>query len=82
MTTWSKRTSWDAVCRRASGRRRYNSVRQLRALLRQIEVARLLRTYHWARGARARIARELGVTPGTITRDVQSLLARHTPWKG
>ena len=65
--------SQDEVERRASGRRHYNSVRQFRATLRQMQVARLL-----AQGVRRRraIARRLGVHPSTISRDVQAILAR------
>ena len=59
--------SQDEVERRASGRRHDNSVRQFRATLRQMQVARLL-----AQGVQRRreIARQLGVHPSTISRDV------------
>lgn len=64
--------SQDELERRASGRRHYNSVRQFRALVRQVQVARLL-----AQGVRTRqeIARRLGVHPSTISRDIQVLMA-------
>jgi len=64
--------SQDEVERRASGRRHYNSVRHFRATLRQMQVARLL-----AQGVRRRvvIARQLGVHPSTISRDIQMLMA-------
>ena len=71
---WSAPTSWDEACRRASGRRWYNSVRQFRAAQRQAEVARRLRELALRRGAQARLARELGVSAATINRDVQVLL--------
>ena len=64
--------SQDEVERRASGRRHYNSVRQFRALERQVHVVRLL-----VQGMRTRqeIARRLGVHPSTIRRDIQALQA-------
>jgi DNA-binding CsgD family transcriptional regulator len=62
----------DALERRASGRRHYNSVRHFRAQYRQSQVMRLL-----ASGIRRRvdIARRLRVHPSTISRDMQTLLA-------
>jgi hypothetical protein len=39
---WRRPAPWETVCRRASGRRRYNSWRQLRAAMRRREVERLL----------------------------------------
>ena len=64
--------SQDEVERRANGRRHYNSVRQCRATLRQMEVVRLL-----AQGVRRRvvIAQRLSVHPSTMSRDVQAILA-------
>jgi DNA-binding CsgD family transcriptional regulator len=62
----------DALERRASGRRHYNSMRHFRALERQRQVAHLM-----ASGIRRRaeIARRLRVHPSTISRDIQALLA-------
>jgi DNA-binding NarL/FixJ family response regulator len=66
--------SFDQICRRASGRRRYNFQRQLDAMDRRKEVARLLMLYgHRLRGVQFRIARELGVSESTISRDVQHI---------
>jgi hypothetical protein len=40
--TWHAVTSWDMVCRRAAGRRKYHSLRRLKADRRRIAVARRL----------------------------------------
>ena len=62
--------TFDEVCRRAGGRRRYNAERQRGAEKRRAEVARLLVKYgRHKRGTRARIARELGVSEATVSRD-------------
>ncbi len=76
---WSRNTRWDEVCRRASGRRRYNAVRRLHAELRRhdlIERARELGTWLTERGFQAAQARRLGVHRSTISRDVK-LITRH-----
>jgi hypothetical protein len=76
---WAAPTDWETVCRRAAGRRHYNAVRGFRRLERPLTVARLLREYAGAgRGLQARIARELGVSPGTICRDVRFV---HNEWR-
>lgn len=60
--------------RRAGGRRRYNLKRQDEARTRRDEVSRLLDLYgSKRRGTRARIARELGVSRATVTRDVRAV---------
>ena len=75
---WSDSTTFDEVCRRASGRRHYNSVRQFRALMRRREVLELMANLGdpLAWGSRARIARQLGVSRSTICRDFQYILVR------
>jgi hypothetical protein len=70
----SEGLSWERICRRAGGRRHYNSVRQYCALQRRAEVARLWCASPDARRWQARAAQELGVHPSTISRDVQALL--------
>jgi DNA invertase Pin-like site-specific DNA recombinase len=58
----------------ASARRRYNRERRTAASARRAQIARLLDEYgSKRRGARARIARELGVSRATVTRDVAQL---------
>jgi predicted DNA-binding transcriptional regulator YafY len=66
--------SFDQICRRASGRRRYNLQRQMSAMDRRKEVAKLLTLYgRRARGVQLRIARELGVSESTISRDIRHI---------
>jgi len=62
--------------RAAGGRRRYNADRQIRARLRQVEVVKLLIAYGGNRGANVRIAKELGVSEATVSRDIKAILAR------
>ena len=76
---WSAPTSWDEVCRRKAGRDRYNSVRRVQRAERRFRVLKLLSRYGMDRGVQARIARELGVSRVTISRDVAALLFDHTP---
>jgi hypothetical protein len=72
---WSDLTDWETVCKRNSGRRRYNARRSLLRTLRQDQVLKLLARYGLSRrGVYSRIARELGVHRSVITRDVQFLL--------
>jgi hypothetical protein len=78
---WSEPTAWDEVCRRAAGRRHYNSVRRFRATMRRGEVARLLRVQGGltARGTQATLARQLGVSRSTVCRDIAWLLRQGRP---
>jgi DNA invertase Pin-like site-specific DNA recombinase len=71
---WTDRVSDTIAYRRASGRRHYNAIRQVRATVRRSQVARLLRAYGLERGTQARIARELNVSDATISRDTRSVL--------
>jgi DNA-binding CsgD family transcriptional regulator len=67
---WHRRTTPEQAARRAGGRRHYNQIRALQALVRGLEVARLA-----ALGYRqAEIARQLGVHRSTVCRDVAKLL--------
>jgi hypothetical protein len=63
--------------RGAGGRRRFNRERQMRALERRLEVARLIQANGLHRGAQARMARQLGVSESTIGRDVQAIFGEH-----
>jgi hypothetical protein len=72
---WSRSTSTDEAHRRASGRRQYNAVRHLRAFFRRQEVAELLDQLGYRHGVQVVIARRLGVSPATISRDVAVVLA-------
>jgi hypothetical protein len=77
--TWASPASWDEVCRRAAGRRRYHAVRRVRRELRRKQVLELLVRHGHGHGVQARIARELGVSQATICRDVRALLPSHAP---
>ncbi len=70
---WSDAVSAEQASRRAGGRRRYNRLRQDIAVVRRAKVARLLRTFGVERGAQAQIARQLGVSEATISRDAAHL---------
>ena len=65
---WTQPTSDAAAWARAGGRRHYNSLRQLHAELRRAQVARLLLDGGLHRGTQAQIARQLGVSEATISR--------------
>ena len=68
-----QKMSWEAVCKRAGGRRHYNAVRQLQAAFRRQQVASLWRRMDGEWGSQARIARLLGVSESTISRDLAAL---------
>jgi hypothetical protein len=69
---WSAPTDFDLVCRRAAGRRRYNAKRQAEARERfKIVLAATFPPEGRKRGTQAQLARELGVHPATICRDVK-----------
>jgi hypothetical protein len=70
-TSWTKLTTHDEAIRRAGGRNRYNSVRKLNALLRMVEINRLVDEYGMGHGVRQRIADELGVHRSTISRQLR-----------
>lgn len=73
---WQRHTTWETVCKRNSGRRHYNSVRQFRAELRRRQVLEYLR----AGMPQHAIAAALGVSEVTISRDVAALLERRSLW--
>src|SRR5262249_44872221 len=75
---WKAPTTWDAVCRRAGGRRHYNRWRRHIRDLGRLEVLRLLDRYSvTARGNVGAIARELGGSPSTVCRDIKALVREH-----
>jgi hypothetical protein len=68
---WSKPTSWETVCRRASARRQLNAMKTFLAELRRRQVfERLIELGGLPRGAQAAIARQLGVHPSVISKDL------------
>jgi AraC-like DNA-binding protein len=76
---WSQSTSDAAAWARAGGRRRHNATRRAHAELRRAEVARLLGTLGWRHGTQAVIARHLGVSEATISRDFTALFRSSPP---
>ena len=61
--------------RGAGARRRYNRLRQDQARIRQAKVATLLLEFGWQRGSGVYLARELGVSEATISRDIHAIFA-------
>ncbi|HMA37105.1 MAG TPA: hypothetical protein VKY74_21800 [Chloroflexia bacterium] len=60
-------------------RDQYQILRQFTVNYRRARVAHLVRHYGLGRGQQARMARALGVSPTTISRDVATLLALVAP---
>lgn len=73
-SAWSAHISTAEAHRRASGRRKYNALRQFNGDLRRVVVGRLLTEYGFVRGTNARIAKDLGVHASTVTRDLRRIL--------
>ncbi len=74
--------NWEAICRRAGGRRWYNTWRRDLAFMRRGEVLDYWRASRGMHGWQARAAVALGVHRSTITRDIDALLSemhRGTP---
>jgi hypothetical protein len=68
---WNAKTDFDAVCKRAAGRRRYNAKRRAEARERYLQVVEaIMPTGGRKRGTQAQLARVLGVHRSTICRDV------------
>ena len=75
-TSWSKLTTHSEAARRAGGRRRINAVRHWGVIQRRAKVFKTVSERGLAgfnRGVRAQIARELGVSRSTISRDVAAI---------
>jgi hypothetical protein len=70
---WSRLTTADVAVARARGRARYNEIRRVRAAQRTIEIVRRMAGYGFARGAQARVARELRVAPSTVSKALAKL---------
>jgi len=67
---WRASTDFATVCRRASGRRRYNATCRFQAVQRR---ARLLKLFRFQQGDVGRAAEALGVSRMTVWRDMQAL---------
>jgi DNA-binding NarL/FixJ family response regulator len=65
--------SAEEVYRRAGGRRRFNAIRKREAEERRSRVAGLVARWGWKQGTQLRIARELGVSEATISRDMRKI---------
>ena len=66
---------WDEICRRASGRRRYNAHRSFMAEMRRAKLAKLFDRFDpFERGTRKKLAKVLGVSEATISRDLAVML--------
>jgi hypothetical protein len=76
---WARPTSDAAAWARAGGCRRHTATRRARAELRRAEVVRLLGTLGWRHGTQAVIARRLGVSEATISRDPTALFLSSRP---
>lgn len=73
MTSWIPKT-FDAVCRRAAGRRRYHAQRRRERDKRQLIVLGVLVLLKWqSYGVGRLLANSLSVDPATISRDIQYL---------
>src|SRR5260370_22818777 len=65
-------TNFDDVCKRAAGRRRYHAERQKIQWKRQLKVLSELEQANWETFGKGRmLARELGVSEATISRDIK-----------
>jgi hypothetical protein len=79
---WSAPTDWQTVCARAAARRKYNSLRRLRAEERRRQVLELaLQLGGLGRGVQTTIAAVLGVHRSTVSKDLKRImpLARPCP---
>ena len=72
----SKCTDWNAICRRAGGRRRYSQVRRIQAELRLTRVPRLLMEVGHRYGYQASAAKRLCVSRSTVCGDIARLYRR------
>jgi transcriptional antiterminator len=66
--------TWEQICKRAGGRRKYNRYRQANAFWRRLEIDLYLQCYGYEPGILAELARYYQVHRSTITRDVQRIL--------
>lgn len=76
---WRCRTDWNAVCRRASGRRRYNAMRRERAETRREAMAEAIdalgpAAWFFRRGLAVILGAAFGVHRTTAWRDIQRIL--------
>lgn len=78
-TQWTPTTP-EGFRLRAAGRRRYNALRRSQRDVRRAQVARLVTEFGGiGRGVQVRVARILGVSPSTVSRDVSAVLGDTRP---
>src|SRR5438552_1651316 len=71
---WGAVTTWDAVCRRAGGRRKYNSARKAHKQWRRAQIlARIAGQRQDTWGLQAALAEALGVPRSTVSRRLAAL---------
>jgi hypothetical protein len=70
---WAASTNWEIVCRRAAGRKRYHAARQSLQAQRWSRIVCRLSAPPWPRGLQSKLARELGCSKSTISRDFKAL---------
>jgi hypothetical protein len=81
---WSEWVLCDEAYRRAGGRRHYNAWRTTMALYRRyrlVNIAANARLNMFTRGSQVVLARALGVSPATTSRDVKRILDDCRPGK-
>lgn len=82
---WSAWTSDAEAHRRAGGRRGFNRWRQTMALYRQMRLMEIVARNQmdlWKRtGAQKMLARTLGVSKSTVSRDIKAILSEYKPGK-
>ena len=78
-SAWGAPTTPEEAFARAGGRRRFNAWRKDMAVIRRAEVARLLATHGRVPGIQTLIARQLGVSEATISRDVAAIFEAAPP---
>lgn len=80
---WSEKACNREAFHRAGGRRRYNAMRKLGASARQIMLLKMCGNGYFRlfieRGFQAEMARELGVSKATISRDISLIRSVYTP---
>jgi hypothetical protein len=80
--SWHPAADPDEAARRASGRRRYNARRQVRAAIRRGRIISIWEERSragwsiFSRGSQTQLAEMLGVDRSTICRDVKAILSR------
>jgi len=74
---WSHPTDPDTVRRRAAGRSHYNTWRRDVAAVRQGEVVKLLMEQPLRYGRQRELAKQLGVSEATISRDIRAVLYKY-----